>query len=71
MKKFIYTLILLLPIALVAQNQFTGIEITVNPGQQGSVADLIELHYGDANFKSGSGLNLERLWQGRDRKSVV
>ena len=69
MKKFICTLIFLLPLALVGQNQFTGIEITVNPGQQGSVADLIELHYGDANFKTGSGLNLERLWQGSGDKT--
>ena len=56
-------MMIMLPLALSAQ-AFTAIKIKVNNGSQGSVAQLFEDHYKDANFKDGSGVNIERLWQG-------
>jgi hypothetical protein len=63
MKKIILFMMIMLPLALSAQ-AFTAVKIKVNNGSQGSVAQLFEDHYKDANFKDGSGVNIERLWQG-------
>tara|TARA_B100000941_G_scaffold282167_1_gene250344 strand:+ start:54 stop:818 length:765 start_codon:yes stop_codon:yes gene_type:complete len=63
MKKIILFITIMLPLALSAQ-AFTAVKIKVNDGSQGSVAQLIDDHYKDANFREGSGFNIERLWQG-------
>ena len=64
MKKFITLLLVFFASFNLNSQAFTAVKIKVNDGAQGSVAQLIEDHYKDANFKEGSGFNIERLWQG-------
>ena len=63
MKKIILLITIMLPLTLSAQ-AFTAVKIKVTNGSQGSVAQLIDDHFKDANFIEGSGFNIERLWQG-------
>ena len=64
MKKFIILYFVFFASLNLNSQAFTAVKIKVNDGAQGSVAELIEDHYKDANFKEGSGFNIERLWQG-------
>ena len=66
MKKFITLLLVFFASFNLNSQAFTAVKIKVNDGAQGSVAQLIEDHYKDANFKEGSGFNIERLWQGSE-----
>ena len=64
MKKFITLLLVFFASLNLNSQAFTAVKIKVNDGAQGSVAELIEELFKDANFKEGSGFNIERLWQG-------
>ena len=63
MKKFLLIL-LLLPITAMSQQGFTRLEVTVKPGHQSAVVNLVDDFFSEAKWKENSGMNLERHWQG-------
>ena len=70
MRKFLL-LLLLIPVSLVSQNSFTRLEVTVKPGHQSAVVNLVDNFFADAQWKEGSGMNLERLWQGAEKTHSI
>ena len=70
MKKFLLIL-LLFPITLMSQQGFTRLEVTVKPGHQSSVVNLVDNFFSEAKWKENSGMNLERHWQGSERSHSI
>ena len=70
MKK-ILLILLLLPITVMSQQGFTRLEVTVKPGHQSAVVNLVDNFFSEAKWKENSGMNLERHWQGSSRTHSI